>query len=121
MNDIDRFVLVEYDVRNGDPTSEENAITSPNLIRGMCAELMEAHDVMSRDEAIDTVSINVFIRNLDTIIGIGHAVDKMAWGDWLEVGRDKQDSDQRLYLVKVIDHEIEEIDQKWAEGKGGGW
>ena len=121
MNDIDRFVLVEYDICNGDPTTKENAITSPVLIRGMCAELMAHTPILSRIEAIISAKAHTLVYCMDASPTIDSDIDKMAWGDWLEVGRERQDSDQRLYLVKVIDHEIEDIDQKWTEGKGGGW
>lgn len=121
MNGIDRFVLVEYDARNGDPTSEENAITSPNLIRGMCAELMAHTPILTRLEAVISAKAHMLVYCMDASPTIDSDIDKMAWGDWLEVGRDRQDSDQRLYLVKVIDQETTEIDRKWVEGKGGGW
>jgi hypothetical protein len=122
MNKGDKYIIVFYDARNGDPADVENSITSPRLIRQMCKELMEAHDVYDDKSTI----INMCVRQAKAegmvlSESFPPAFGRVAWGDWVEVARHKKNPDMRLYLVKVVDAEITEIDRKWQMGKGGGW
>lgn len=124
MNNGDKYIILFYEVNSDDddPTTEENAITSPLLIRDMCKELMADADVYDDKATI----INQCVRQaraegMKLVEDFPPAFGKIGWGDWVEVARKKKYPNERMYLVKVVDAEITEIDRKWKAGKGGGW
>lgn len=116
---MDKYVVLIYDASGHDPCAPENVMTSPILIRQMCEELMDAHDVHYEPRTLKIVERMAQDEGM-TLRALS-PIHNMAWGDWLEVARDKKDPNLRLYIVKVVDEEITEIDRRWRNGQGGGW
>lgn len=121
-DDGNRYVVVILNVANGHPeTDEDMQLTSPIIIRQMCRELMAEHKVMDKAEAIRVAGI--MAKQNGMVLGDNYppAFEKMAWGDWREVAQHRKLKDERLFVVKVVDAEITEIDRKWKTQMGGGW
>lgn len=122
MNNGDKYIILFYEVNSDDddPTTEENAITSPLLIRDMCKELMKDADVYDDKSTI----INQCVRQaraegMKLVEDFPPAFGKIGWGDWVEVARKKKYPNERMYLVKVVDAEITEIDRNMKIARGG--
>lgn len=121
-DDGNRYVVVMMDVSNGNPETDEGMQpTSPVVIRQMCNELRANHKVMDKAEAIRAAAI--MAKQNGMMLGDNYppAFDEMVWGDWREVARHRKLEDKRLFIVKVVDAEITEIDRKYRAGQGGGW
>lgn len=125
-DDGNRYVVVILDVKNGHPeTDEDMQPTSPIIIRKMCKELMDEHKAMDKADAIRAAGI--MAKQNGMVLGDNYppAFDTMGWGDWREVSqyrteKQRKVKDNRLFIVKVIDTDITEIDRKYRAGMGGG-
>jgi len=104
-----RFVLV---LCEGDPNSRKNQSILPLLIREMCAELIENNVVLSSRELILQILAHGYVDFDAGFVNMSKVIEKMAWGDWLKVGMDTIHPEQGVYVVKVIDHQIEESEDK---------
>lgn len=116
---MNKFVILFLNVKNGNPadTTED----SPVVIRQMCKELMEEHDVIEQHNVIAHARRVAKTEGVVLTDGYPPALNGMAWGDWCEVGYVKRDPSMRMFVVKVVDADITEIDRRWKAGTGGGW
>lgn len=111
---MDKFVIVFMDVKHGNPADDENMVSSPVVIRKMCRELMEQHDTVDKPNVIATIRRTAKAEGI--VLGDGYppALNGMTWGDWAEVGRHRKNPNMRMFVAKVVDDEITEIDRKFG-------
>lgn len=104
----DKYVLVFYDATDGRPDDPENMPTSPIVIKRMCDDLMAQYFLINGyNMACYHTDLKIRDYNLVGIENID--IQKMAWGDWLKVAYDPNNPNDGLYLVKVVDSEIESL------------
>lgn len=111
---MDKFVIVFMDVRYGNPADDENMMSSPIVIRKMCRDLMKEHDTVDKPNVIAKVSRIAKAEGI--VLGDGYppALNDMGWGNWVEVGQHRKNTNMRMFVVKVVDDEITEIDRKFG-------
>lgn len=106
----DKFIITFIDIRNGNPADEDNAVTNPFIIRQMCSEMMQAHDVIERADVITKIRRVAKTEGVTLTDGYPPTLN-CAWGEWQEVGTVKRNPNMRMFVVKVVDSEITEIDR----------
>jgi hypothetical protein len=115
---MDKFIITFMDIRNGNPADEDNQVTNFFTVRQMCAELMQSHDVIERGAVINSVRRVAKSEGVTLTDGYPPTLN-CAWGEWQEVGTVKRNPNMRMFVVKVVDTEITEIDRNWRAGRGG--
>lgn len=120
-DDGNRYVVVVLNVAKGNPETDEHMIpTSPHTVRTMCSELMKNHKAMDRTDALRVAGIMAKQNGMRLGDGFPPAFSEMTWGDWREVAQHRKAKDERLFIVKVVDSDITELDIKYRAGRGGG-